>query len=71
MRLRRNVIMQEAYLPTDRLQAFISVEGTPTALNEKYLKELMDIIKADFCMENTLEFCVEAGRPDSIMSKSY
>ena len=40
--------------------------GTPTALNEKYLKELMDIIKADFCMENTLEFCVEAGRPDSI-----
>ncbi len=40
--------------------------GTPTALNEKYLSELMDIIRADFNIKDALEFCVEAGRPDSI-----
>lgn len=40
--------------------------GTPTVLNEKYLKRLMDIINSNFDVKSAEEFTVEAGRPDTI-----
>ena len=40
--------------------------GTPTSLREQELKRLMDMIHRYLPVEETLEFTVEAGRPDSI-----
>lgn len=40
--------------------------GTPTSLNEEQLQLLMDMIHCYFPVEDTWEFTVEAGRPDSI-----
>lgn len=46
--------------------------GTPTALGEDALKELMDMIHQYFPVSDCLEFTVEAGRPDSLtMGKLY
>lgn len=40
--------------------------GTPTALDENYLKLLMEQIHQYFPVEQAKEFTVEAGRPDSV-----
>ena len=40
--------------------------GTPTSLTEQELRRLMDMIHRYLPVEETLEFTVEAGRPDSI-----
>ena len=40
--------------------------GTPTALNEKQLDELLGKIKTEFNFGTEIEYTVEAGRPDSI-----
>lgn len=40
--------------------------GTPTSLSEEQLEYLLQAIVHHFPMEETMEFTVEAGRPDSI-----
>jgi len=40
--------------------------GTPTALNERNLKRLMDIVQENYPVDSVFEYTVEAGRPDSI-----
>ncbi|MBR0132826.1 MAG: coproporphyrinogen dehydrogenase HemZ [Lachnospiraceae bacterium] len=40
--------------------------GTPTALSEAGLVRLLTAVHKYFPVESTLEFCVEAGRPDSL-----
>ena len=40
--------------------------GTPTTLSAKQLKELINKLKECFDFSTVVEFCVEAGRPDSI-----
>ena len=40
--------------------------GTPTALDEKNLERLMRMIHKYLPVDDTLEFSVEAGRPDSL-----
>ncbi len=40
--------------------------GTPTSLNDKQFEYVMDIINEKFVLNNTKEFSVEAGRPDTI-----
>lgn len=40
--------------------------GTPTTLNEKQLKLLMDCINKNFDVKTLEEYTVEAGRPDTI-----
>ena len=40
--------------------------GTPTTLNEEELRQLIEFIYEKFDCSNLKEFCVEAGRPDSI-----
>ena len=40
--------------------------GTPTTLNSKQMKRLMDAINAHFDLSQCLEFTVEGGRPDTL-----
>lgn len=40
--------------------------GTPTALNEQQIDEILDKIKTEFNFNAGIEYTVEAGRPDSI-----
>ena len=53
-------------MPGKRLTSIYVGGGTPTALNAKGLKMLMDMIRENFDVDNAYEFTVEAGRPDSI-----
>lgn len=43
--------------------------GTPTALSESQLKELLESISEHFDLTNLKEFTVECGRPDTITLK--
>ncbi|MGN0165800.1 MAG: coproporphyrinogen dehydrogenase HemZ [Lachnospiraceae bacterium] len=43
--------------------------GTPTALDEENLEKLLQAVHRYFPVESVLEFCVEAGRPDSLSVK--
>ncbi len=43
--------------------------GTPTALSAQELEELIACIKNCFIIKEDIEFCVEAGRPDSITAE--
>lgn len=40
--------------------------GTPTTLNPRQLRRLIQMIQSNFDLTHCLEFTVEAGRPDSI-----
>ncbi len=40
--------------------------GTPTALEDFQLKTIMEKVKNTFDLSNIREYCVEAGRPDTI-----
>ncbi len=40
--------------------------GTPTSLPDMYFEEMLHLVKNSFCCEHTVEFTVEAGRPDSM-----
>lgn len=48
------------------LQAVYVGGGTPTSLNETQLERLLSMIQKYLPVEKSLEFTVEAGRPDSI-----
>jgi len=51
--------------------------GTPTSLTERQLERLLSLVQALFMVGDTIEFTVEAGRPDTItreklqMMKAY
>lgn len=49
-----------------KLQAVYVGGGTPGILNEKELDELLCALRDNFSFENTEEFCVEMGRPDTV-----
>lgn len=44
--------------------------GTPTAIGEKYLEQVIQALYLNFGKDNIREFTVEAGRPDTI-NRSY
>ena len=52
--------------PDKKLTCIYVGGGTPTALSEKLLQRLMEIIRDNFPVESVYEYTVEAGRPDSI-----
>lgn len=52
--------------PDRKLNTIYVGGGTPTALNEKNLERLLKAIHRYFPVKDTLEFSVEAGRPDSV-----
>ena len=52
--------------PDRKLTSIYVGGGTPTALSVSHMQRLMDIINECFPVGEVSEFCVEAGRPDSI-----
>ena len=40
--------------------------GTPTTLSAEQLRRLLDALRCHFDLSHIVEFCVEAGRPDTI-----
>ncbi len=40
--------------------------GTPTSLSENYLELILSALNENFDLKNASEFCIEAGRPDTI-----
>lgn len=57
--------MRELYKPR-RLQTVYFGGGTPTSLSAGQLRRIIRCVKDNFDMSTVTEFCVEAGRPDSI-----
>lgn len=43
--------------------------GTPTALSAKQLEQVLTAVDRNFSLENVREYCVEAGRPDTITAE--
>lgn len=52
--------------PNKKLTTVYFGGGTPTTLTAKQLNDLLGTVKKYFDFTNVREFCVEAGRPDSI-----
>lgn len=52
--------------PKEKLSTVYIGGGTPTALNEAQLERLLRMVRDYLPMEETLEYTVEAGRPDSV-----
>ncbi len=53
-------------LPGKKLQTVYLGGGTPTTLTAEQLDRLLALVKEQFDFTYVREFCVEAGRPDSI-----
>jgi oxygen-independent coproporphyrinogen-3 oxidase len=54
------------YFAKSRLENIYIGGGTPTSLDEKSLEKLLYTIRTKFDFSYIKEFCVEAGRPDTI-----
>lgn len=66
-----NALMKEisfaaSYMPDKKLFSIYIGGGTPTALNEEQLEKLLNHIESVIDFSHVYEYCVEAGRPDSI-----
>lgn len=59
-------IAETSKLMTKRLDCVYVGGGTPTILTPKQLEQLISRIRENFDTSSVREFCVEAGRPDSI-----
>ena len=40
--------------------------GTPTSLNNQQLQNILSLIESEFDLSGVVEYCVEAGRPDTV-----
>lgn len=49
-----------------KVQSIYVGGGTPTSLPDMYFADMLHLVKDSFFCEHTLEFTVEAGRPDSM-----
>ena len=49
-----------------KVQSIYVGGGTPTSLPDKYFREMLSAVREAFYCEHTIEFTVEAGRPDSM-----
>lgn len=58
-------------LPDKTLHTIYIGGGTPTALDEEHLEEVLQAVHRYFPVDDVLEFSVEAGRPDSITPKKF
>ncbi len=43
--------------------------GTPTSVSAEHLEQLMQAVEANFDLSHIREYCVEAGRPDTITAE--
>jgi oxygen-independent coproporphyrinogen-3 oxidase len=67
--LTKEIAYASTALKDKKLNTIYVGGGTPTALDEKNLERLMQVIHRYFPVNEVLEFSVEAGRPDSINEK--
>ncbi len=64
--LEREIIAMAGCFRDKKLNAVYFGGGTPTTLTAKQLDKLLGTVKSCFDFSSVREFCVEAGRPDSI-----
>lgn len=64
--LEKEIIYGATCFPDKKLTTVYFGGGTPTTLTAEQLDRLLGIVKTHFDFTNVKEFCVEAGRPDSI-----
>lgn len=64
--LEKEIIYGSTVFPDKKLTCVYFGGGTPTSLTDEQLDRLIGIVKKHFDFSNVKEFCVEAGRPDSI-----
>lgn len=67
--LKKEMEYASSALPDRQLHTIYIGGGTPTALDEEHLEELMQAVHRYFPVNQVLEFSVEAGRPDSLNPK--
>lgn len=64
--LKKELAYGATLLPDKKLTTVYLGGGTPTTLTSVQLDELLSYIRTHFNFDHVKEFCVEAGRPDSI-----
>lgn len=64
--LEKEIIYAKACIKDKKISTIYIGGGTPTSLNESQLERLLKLIHKHFNVKDVVEFCVEAGRPDSI-----
>ncbi|NLL00806.1 MAG: coproporphyrinogen dehydrogenase HemZ [Clostridiales bacterium] len=64
--LEKEISYGASCLPNRKLSTVYLGGGTPTSLSAKQLDRLLGLIRESFDFTHVREFCVEAGRPDSI-----
>lgn len=64
--LEKEIKYAASCFPDKKLTTVYFGGGTPTTLTAFQLDRLLGLVKTNFDFEPVLEFCVEAGRPDSI-----
>lgn len=64
--LQKEIEYSATCFPNKKLTTVYLGGGTPTTLSADMLDRLLGFVKKHFDFTNVLEFCVEAGRPDSI-----
>jgi len=64
--LKKEIEYGATCFPTKKLTTVYFGGGTPTTLTAKQLDHLLGLVKKHFDFTYVKEFCVEAGRPDSI-----
>lgn len=64
--LKKEIRSFSGCFPGKKLTSVYLGGGTPTTLSAEQLDDLLGLVKNQFDFSNVKEFCVEAGRPDSI-----
>lgn len=64
--LEKEIAYAATCFPNKKLTTVYFGGGTPTTLTASQLDRLLGIVKSNFDFSGVREFCVEAGRPDSI-----
>ena len=49
-----------------RIKSFYMGGGTPTTLSARQMDALLTAVNRNFDLSNCVEYCIEAGRPDTI-----
>ena len=67
--LKQEISGVACYMKGKKLNSVYMGGGTPTTLTALQLQDVIQHIQKEFPMDETVEFTVEAGRPDSITEK--
>lgn len=67
--LEKEIRFAATCIPGKRLTTVYLGGGTPTTLSAEQLHSLLSLVRKQFDFTHVREFCVEAGRPDSITAE--